>query len=143
MEKNAVSYTQNSKGYKVFNKYRIIWGDGVTPDAIDSILNLVTARGYSAENIAFGSGGDLMQNLNRDTHKFAIKASAAKVGGIWRDVYKDPITDAGKVSKKGLLTSPKLVPVYLNGKQLNTLTMSQVTANTCKGYMVETQEKAA
>jgi len=42
-----------------------------------------------------------MQNVNRDTCKFAIKASAIKVNGEWRDVYKDPITDPGKKSLRG------------------------------------------
>ena len=55
------------------------------------------------ENIAFGQGGALLQQINRDTLKFAMKASAAKVNGVWRDVYKDPVTDKGKRSKKGLL----------------------------------------
>ncbi len=109
MFNNKVSYTINSKGYAVFDKYRIIWGDGVTPNQIKRILEHFTQEfdrdltqiKLSAENFAFGSGGDLMQSVNRDTCKFAIKASAIKVNGEWRDVYKDPITDLGKTSKKG------------------------------------------
>jgi nicotinamide phosphoribosyltransferase len=60
-------------------------------------------RELSAENIAFGMGGELLQKVNRDTQKFAMKASAACVAGDWRDVYKDPITDSGKRSKRGRL----------------------------------------
>lgn len=105
MEDNNVAYTVNDKGYKVFNKYAIIWGDGVTPDTIEAIIQYVTYRKYSADIIAFGSGGDLMQNVNRDTCKFAIKCSNITVDGIDRDVYKDPITDPGKVSKKGKVTT--------------------------------------
>ncbi len=30
-------------------------------------------HGWSAENIGFGSGGGLLQKLNRDTQKFAFK----------------------------------------------------------------------
>ena len=48
-------------------------------------------------------GGALLQKCDRDTLHFAYKASAAKVNGVWRDVYKDPITDTGKRSKRGLL----------------------------------------
>jgi len=48
-------------------------------------------------------GGALLQHMNRDTQKFAMKASAAKVSGEWRDVFKDPVTDFGKRSKKGKL----------------------------------------
>jgi nicotinamide phosphoribosyltransferase len=57
----------------------------------------------SADNVAFGMGGELLQKVNRDTQKFAMKASAACVNGEWRDVYKDPITDSGKRSKRGRL----------------------------------------
>ena len=60
-------------------------------------------RGLSASNIAFGQGGGLLQQLDRDTLKFAMKASAIQVGGHWRDVYKDPVTDKGKQSKRGQL----------------------------------------
>jgi len=118
MEKNNVAYRLNSKNYKVFSKYRIIWGDGITPKTIANILYSAQQRGYAADNFAFGSGGDLMQNITRDTCKFAIKCSAAKVNGEWRDVYKNPITDPGKVSKRGLVTNPKMRPVYRNGELL-------------------------
>ena len=53
--------------------------------------------------IAFGMGGELLQNVNRDTMEFAMKASAICVDGTWRDVYKDPVTDSKKVSKRGRL----------------------------------------
>lgn len=106
MEKNNVSYTVNAKGYKVFDKYRLIWGDGITPETINAILTYVTVwRKYAATNIAFGSGGDLCQNVNRDTAKFAIKCSSATIDGKEIDVFKDPITDQGKASKKGRQTT--------------------------------------
>jgi nicotinamide phosphoribosyltransferase len=59
--------------------------------------------GYSISNIAFGMGGALLQKPNRDTMGFAIKASAAQIDGKWTDVFKDPVTDTGKRSKKGRL----------------------------------------
>ena len=52
-------------------------------------------------------GGELLQKVNRDTQKFAMKASAVCVNGVWRDVFKDPITDSGKRSKKGRLALVK------------------------------------
>lgn len=112
---NGLPHTVNSKGYKVLIKYRIIWGDGIDPKMIMQILNLVNELGYSAENIAFGSGGDLMQKLDRDTCKFAIKCSAAEINDQWMDVYKDPITDPGKKSKRGILLSDNLKNVFKNG----------------------------
>jgi nicotinamide phosphoribosyltransferase len=93
----------NDKGFKVLNNVRIIQGDGIDHQNIRSILFSLTLAGFSADNIAFGQGGALLQQVNRDTLKFAMKCSAAKVNGEWRDVYKDPVTDKGKKSKRGIL----------------------------------------
>jgi nicotinamide phosphoribosyltransferase len=68
------------------------------------ILELVTRLGFSSSNIVFGSGGGLLQRVNRDTYKFAQKASAIKVNGEWKPIYKNPVTDPGKASKSGRLT---------------------------------------
>jgi len=95
---------KNSKGYIVLDdSVRIIQGDGVDAEAIRDILEILKREGFSADNIAFGMGGGLLQKPNRDTLRFAMKASAICVDGEWRDVYKDPITDSGKRSKKGRL----------------------------------------
>jgi nicotinamide phosphoribosyltransferase len=91
----------NGKGYKVLNHVRVIQGDGVNPTSIGQILASITAAGYAADNVAFGMGGALLQRLDRDTQKFALKCSAARVDGKWIDVYKDPVTDSGKQSKRG------------------------------------------
>lgn len=96
--------TTNSKGYRVLPScVRVIQGDGISLQTIDAILAAMVSRKQSAENIAFGMGGDLLQKINRDTMKFAMKASAVQISGVWRDVYKDPITDSGKRSKRGRL----------------------------------------
>lgn len=91
----------NGKGYRVLNHVRVIQGDGVNPDSIRAILERITTAGYSADNLAFGMGGALLQKLTRDTQKFALKCSAARVDGVWRDVWKDPVTDQGKLSSAG------------------------------------------
>ena len=95
--------TINSKGYKVLNHVRIIQGDGINERSIQEILNTLIDHGYSATNIAFGMGGQLLQVLNRDTNKWAMKASSITVNGQERTVFKSPITDHGKVSKAGRL----------------------------------------
>ena len=95
--------TVNGKGYKVLNHVRVIQGDGVNPVSIAAILERIVAEGFSAENLAFGMGGGLLQQLDRDTQKFALKCSAAQVDGRWIDVSKDPVTDPGKRSKAGRL----------------------------------------
>lgn len=93
--------TVNSKGFKVLNNVRLIQGDGVNELTIRSILGAFMALGYSADNIAFGMGGALLQIVDRDTQRFAMKCSSVQVNGEWRDVVKDPITDSGKRSKGG------------------------------------------
>jgi len=93
----------NTKGYKVLNNVRIIQGDGINEQNIREILGELKSHGFSADNIAFGCGGILLQQVNRDTMRFAMKCSATKIDGQWIDVFKDPITDLGKRSKKGRL----------------------------------------
>jgi nicotinamide phosphoribosyltransferase len=97
-------HTINDKGYKVLNNVSVVQGDGINQATIDRILYRATTAGFSADNITFGQGGGLLQQVDRDTLKFAMKCSAAKVNGEWRDVYKQPITDFGKESKKGRVT---------------------------------------
>ncbi|MCD9185956.1 MAG: nicotinate phosphoribosyltransferase [Pyrinomonadaceae bacterium] len=96
-------YEINSKGYKVLKNVRIIQGDGVNQDSIKAILERLKSEGFSASNIAFGIGGSLLQKVNRDTLKFAYKCSAIITNGELREVYKQPITDSGKNSKRGRL----------------------------------------
>jgi nicotinamide phosphoribosyltransferase len=93
----------NDKGYKVLNHVRVIQGDGINLAEIRRILEAMEVRRYSADNVAFGMGGALLQQVNRDTLKFAIKASAICINGQWRDVWKSPVTDSGKRSKRGKL----------------------------------------
>jgi nicotinamide phosphoribosyltransferase len=95
-------YTLNAKGYKVLNPHvRLIQSDGVNYEMLDYILYAMQEAGYSADNIAFGSGGGLLQQLNRDTLKFAFKCAAVVVDGQEREVFKNPVTDHGKRSKSG------------------------------------------
>jgi len=139
--------TTNSKGFKVLNHVRVIQGDGITQEVIARILYRITTAGFSADNVAFGQGGGLLQQVDRDTMKFAMKCSAARVNGEWRDVFKQPITDSGKESKKGLVTLFKgdqgyytalenesndpiaLEKVFENGEITKTYTFEDVRAN--------------
>jgi nicotinamide phosphoribosyltransferase len=96
-------HTINTKGFKVLNNVRIIQGDGINEHSIKEILDKLLLNGYSATNIAFGMGGALLQQHNRDTQKFAMKCSHIFIGDKSVDVFKDPITDSGKSSKAGRL----------------------------------------
>jgi nicotinamide phosphoribosyltransferase len=95
---------KNDKGYWVLDSHvRVIWGDGIDYEMICAVLSTLADAGWSADNIGFGSGGGLLQKLNRDTQKCAFKCSSIVVDGKARDVFKDPVTDKGKASKKGRL----------------------------------------
>ena len=95
--------TVNSKGYQVLNHVRVIQGDGIDEQTITQILQNLNVDGFSAENVAFGMGGALLQKVDRDTQRFAYKASAGLIDGQYRGIYKDPVTDPGKRSKDGVL----------------------------------------
>ena len=142
-------YTKNAKGFKVLNNVRLIQGDGVNELTIRSILGGFMAMGWSADNIAFGMGGALLQAIDRDTQKFAMKCSSAQINGEWVDVQKDPITDSGKKSKAGRVTlfqnrdgsyysgvedwmEPALVEVFRDGKLTKEYTFEEVRANAKK-----------
>lgn len=97
-------YGFNGKGYKKLNpKVGVIQGDGVNYGMKDTILGRMAMEKWSADNVAFGSGGALLQDMNRDTQKFAYKCSAVHADGVWEGVMKDPITDPGKRSMPGRL----------------------------------------
>ena len=139
-------YTTNDKGYKVLNNVRLIQGDGVNESAIRTILGNFMIHGWSADNIAFGMGGALLQIVDRDTQRFAMKCSSAEINGKWVNVQKDPITDSGKKSKAGRVTLyqakdgtfssgvedwPKsaLVEVFRDGKIVKEYSFEEVRAN--------------
>lgn len=142
----------NSLGYKALKNVRIIQGDGINEHSIRDILATLRGYGFSADNMVFGMGGALLQQVNRDTQQWAMKASAALIDGKWIDVFKDPVTDKGKWSKKGRLMlyrnretnemftnvmahnsetkfEPMLVPVFENGRILREYTFKEVRAN--------------
>ena len=148
-------HTVNDKGFKVLNNVRVLQGDGINHQTIRSILYTITLAGYSADNVAFGQGGALLQIVNRDDQKFAMKCSAAFINGEWVDVFKDPITDKGKRSKKGRMVlietdngfktvttedaayedvkdQDVLEVVYSMGKLIRDMTFDEIRANSNK-----------
>jgi len=101
---DAFGFTVNAKGYRVLDPHvRVIQGDGVDRYSLVKILEAARAAGWSADNLAFGSGGGLLQRLNRDTCRYAFKCSSVTIRGVERDVCKQPATDRGKRSKAGRL----------------------------------------
>ncbi len=146
----SFGYSINAKGYKVLNpKVRLIQGDGIDYDETRRILDHMERAGWSADNVAFGMGGGLLQKLNRDTQKFAFKCSLAVIGGRDVEVFKAPITDSGKTSKKGRLSlvhkngtlmtvkgekaDDILQTVYENGKITKKYTFAEIRERASKG----------
>ena len=84
---------------------RVIQGDGVNPLSIRSILGKMAVHGWAADNVAFGMGGALLQDVTRDDLSFAMKGSAKSIdnGMSWTGFSKDPITMNSKRSKSGRL----------------------------------------
>lgn len=140
--------TKNDKGYKVLPpQLRVIQGDGIDMETMRQVLIEMTTFNWSTDNIAFGSGGGLLQKLNRDTLKFAFKCSNITVNGEERPVHKAPVTDPGKNSKpgrmklvrtaQGLHTGAQsaqntgedlLVEVFRDGKLLVDCTLDEIRA---------------
>jgi nicotinamide phosphoribosyltransferase len=83
---------------------RVLQGDGVALDTVGDMLASMLANGFCANCVHFGSGGGLLQKLNRDSLAFAFKCCAMYVteGGREKeyDVGKDPIA-GGKKSYGG------------------------------------------
>jgi nicotinamide phosphoribosyltransferase len=144
---NKFGFSTNSKRYDVLPPYLgVIQGDGINTPSIMEIAEATRRARMSAENFNFGEGGAMLQHVNRDTMKFAMKASAIRCSGVWHDVYKDPVTDTGKRSKRGRLALVKrdgvfqtirreelrpneenwLKPVFLNGKVLSRPKFSEI-----------------
>lgn len=152
MQEEAFGYTLTSTGYKRINYVGLIQGDGISHTTLIELLDKVIALGYSADVIVFGSGGALLQKVNRDTFKFAQKACSILVNGEWVGIAKNPVTDQGKKSKEGVLTLTRhkvtgelgygrvdlgleddvediMQLVYHTGRLFNEITLDEVRSN--------------
>lgn len=103
-------YTVNAQGYKVLPSYiGVLQGDGINQESIREIVANLDKDQISIQNLLFGMGGKLTHpEGGRDHFSFAMKATAqySKDDG-WEDLFKDPITDVGKRSLKGRVTTFK------------------------------------
>lgn len=153
MQADAFGFNITSTGHKQIKHVGLIQGDGISHKTLLELLDHVISLGYSADCVVFGSGGALLQKVNRDTKKFAQKACSILVNDAWKGIAKDPITDHGKKSKEGILTLGRNNAtgeletlriddgfpegyedahylVYYLGKLFNEVTLDEVRANT-------------
>ena len=94
----------NKKGFLVLPDWLgIIYGDSVTVNDVNDIYSLITRHNWSAENIVFGVGGNLLQNnITRGLLDFAMKCS--------QQTYLDIETGETKVMDVGKKTPGKESP---------------------------------
>lgn len=100
--------TTNELGYKVLDEHiGMIYGDGITLERQQQILERLEAKGFASTNIVFGVGSYSLNLVSRDHLGMAIKATNAvvEVNGetVDKPIYKDPKTDSTKKSARGLL----------------------------------------
>lgn len=140
-------YRENTKGYMVLPPVvGLLWGDGMDYYSVQGQLRAVKFNGFSTENVVNGMGGGLLQKLNRDTQRVAIKVCNAIIRDKSTRVFKLPKTDSGKSSKGGklaLLDGPlgfhtvedqygngvpgdKLETVFLNGELTRFQTQDEI-----------------
>ena len=94
----------NDQGYKVLNpKVGAIWGDGINFKNMTEIIARLKSKGFASTNIVFGIGSYSLGYATRDQQGTACKATWVMVYDEAREIYKDPVTDHGKKSAKGLL----------------------------------------
>jgi len=109
LDRNLKDYISvNERGFKVLPPtYKVIYGDGLNIPKITSILDHMVADGWCASNIIFGVGGNLLQRIDRDTERFAMKASQQifeivdRDGNVTRETRNVCKETPGKESKKG------------------------------------------
>lgn len=144
--------TANGKHYDVLNpKVGLIYGDGFYLERYERVLQGMKEAGFASSNLVIGVGGLLLQHVNRDDIGFAFKATAAQYNndGDWKPIFKDPVTDPGKKSYRGvvkLVRNPRyprafetvdwgdegfsvLKTAFLDGVITDSLTLEQVRAN--------------
>lgn len=96
--------TINDKGYKVLNpKVGLIYGDSITFQRAVDILTRLKDKGFASSNVVLGIGSYTYNYVTRDTLGYAIKATYAEINGQSFEIAKEPKTDSGKKSMKGLL----------------------------------------
>lgn len=102
---DSLGVDRNRPGLPMINKAGAIYGDSITLERADQILDqTVNKLGLSPYNMVFGIGSFTYEYVTRDTNGYAMKATAirnSKQEVI--PIYKKPVTDdGGKVSHKGI-----------------------------------------
>lgn len=96
--------TITETGHKLLDSHvGLIYGDSITYEIAQQILERLDKKGFASGNIVLGIGSYTYQYVTRDTWGWAVKATYGIVKGETREIYKKPKTDSGKNSARGLL----------------------------------------
>lgn len=152
------------KGYKLLDPHvGIIYGDGITLERQQAILEGLKQKGFASYNVVLGLGSFTYEYVTRDNFGFAMKATYGEVAGEGRDIFKSPRTDDGtKLSAKGLLqvyrneetgklelkeqcsweeeALGELTPVFRDGKMLREHTLEEMRARIINQMKHEMQD---
>ena len=95
----------NGNGFKILNpKIGLIYGDSITIERQQQILQQLMQKGFTADNLLLGIGSFTYEYVTRDTYGMAMKATNAVIekDGVTVSVpiFKDPKTNIGSFSKK-------------------------------------------
>lgn len=100
--------TLTETGHKLLDSHiGLIYGDSITIQRCNKILDLLERKGFASGNVVFGVGSYTYQMNTRDTFGFAQKCTHVVSNGVEIPVFKDPKTDSKKKSAKGLLKVEK------------------------------------
>lgn len=141
--------TTTPEGYKILDSHiGAIYGDSITIARQKAILEGLAAKGFASSNVVLGIGSYTYQYTTRDTFGMAIKSTYAEIDGKPTPIFKQPKTDSGKNSHKGLMCvtgtsgnykveqnvswerekSPEnqLKTVFLDGKMVSEVSLKQL-----------------
>ena len=145
---NIFGGTTTSTGHKMLDSHiGLIYGDSITIERAEEILDRLSQKGFASGNIVFGIGSYTYQYVTRDNFGFATKATSGVINSKRVSIFKDPKTDSGtKKSAVGLLRvemeNSKIVLhdhqseeqeelgmlecVFLNGKLIKEISLKEI-----------------
>jgi len=113
----------NDEGFKFIDEHiGLIYGDAITFNRAEEILQRLMFKGFASTNVVFGIGSYTYQFNTRDTFGHALKSTAVVINGKEVQIFKNPKTDNGmKKSLRGRVVVLKSGPSYiaLDGLGLN------------------------
>lgn len=128
-------------------KIGLLYGDSITLERQKQIYLRLEGAGMAACNLVLGVGSFTYQFKSRDSLGFAVKATACKINGELKEIFKQPKTDDGtKNSLKGLIAiyeengtyvakdcvseaeemEGALEPVFVNGSLVKDYSLSEI-----------------